>query len=116
MTTRVQCRCGEVEIELTGEPLVQFYCHCDDCQAVHGAAYAPESVYPSDAVTVVRGGPKALDLEEEPAILLRPMRDALIYRCPSSRGARLERLSSSGRPVSPRVPYAVPVRGTSSLR
>ena len=55
MTTRVQCRRGEVEIELTGEPLVQFYCHCDDCQTVHGAAYAPESVYPSGAVTVVRG-------------------------------------------------------------
>ena len=29
MTTRVQCRCGEAEIELTGEPLVQFYCHCE---------------------------------------------------------------------------------------
>jgi hypothetical protein len=57
MTIRVQRRFGEVEIELTGEPLVQFYCHCDDCQAVQGAAYAPESVYPSDAATVVRGGP-----------------------------------------------------------
>jgi hypothetical protein len=65
MTIRVQCRCGEVEIELTGEPLLQFYCPCDDCQAVHGAAYAPDSVYPSDAVTVVRGGPKGMDLEEE---------------------------------------------------
>src|SRR5271155_1341005 len=66
ITTRVQCRCGEVEIELTGELLVQFYCHCDDCQAVHGAAYAPESVYPSDAVTVVRGGPKAWTLKRNP--------------------------------------------------
>ena len=47
MTTRVQCCCGKAEIELTGEPLVQFYCHCD-CQAVHGAAYVPKSVYPSD--------------------------------------------------------------------
>ena len=51
---------------MTGEPLVQFYCHCDDCQAVHGAAYAPESVYPSDAVTVVRGGPKAWTLKRNP--------------------------------------------------
>jgi hypothetical protein len=66
MTTRVQCRCGEVEMELAGEPLVQFYCHCDDCQAVHGAAYAPESVYPSDAVTVVRGGPNAWTLKRNP--------------------------------------------------
>src|SRR5271169_1902433 len=95
ITTRVQCRCGEVEIELTGELLVQFYCHCDDCQAVHGAAYAPIGL------SVRRGDgrsrrSKGMDLEAEPAILLRPMRDALIHRRPSSRGARLERLSSSG--------------------
>jgi hypothetical protein len=40
-------------MELTGEPLVQFYCHCDDCQAVHGAAYAPESVYPTGGPQIV---------------------------------------------------------------
>ncbi len=38
----IQCRCGAVELELASEPIVQFFCHCDDCQAVHGAAYAPE--------------------------------------------------------------------------
>src|ERR1700722_9076909 len=53
--TKVQCRCGVVEIEISAEPIVQFYCHCDDCQAVHGGAYAPESVYSADAVKVVRG-------------------------------------------------------------
>jgi hypothetical protein len=35
--TKVQCRCGAVEIEIIAEPIVQFFCHCDDCQAVHGA-------------------------------------------------------------------------------
>ena len=35
--TKVQCRCGAVEIEITAKPIVQFFCHCDDCQAVHGA-------------------------------------------------------------------------------
>ena len=50
--TKVQCRCGAVEVEITAEPIVQMYCHCDDCQAVHGGAYAPESVYPADAVNV----------------------------------------------------------------
>ena len=34
---------------------MQFYCHCDDCQTVHGAAYVPESVYPANAVRVTRG-------------------------------------------------------------
>jgi hypothetical protein len=64
--THLKCRCGEVEIELTGKPLVQFYCHCDDCQAVHGAAYVPESVYPADALKVVRGEPKSWTLKRNP--------------------------------------------------
>src|SRR5580704_14794506 len=66
MTTRVQCRCGEVEIELAGDPIVQFYCHCDDCQAVHGAAYVPESVYPAEAVKVVQGNPSTWKLKRNP--------------------------------------------------
>ena len=52
---RVQCRCGSIELEISAEPVAQFYCHCDDCQAVHGAAYVPESVYPAEAVTFVKG-------------------------------------------------------------
>ena len=51
----VACRCGAVEIEISGESVAQFYCHCDDCQIVHGGAYAPESVYLADAVRIVRG-------------------------------------------------------------
>lgn len=53
----IECRCGAVALELTGPPLAQFYCHCDDCQAVHGAAYVPESAYPADSVKIVRGSP-----------------------------------------------------------
>jgi hypothetical protein len=63
---RVHCRCDAVEIELTSEPFVQFYCHCDDCQAVHGAAYVPESVYRAGAVKVVRRAPKAWTLKRNP--------------------------------------------------
>lgn len=28
-----RCACGQVEIELAGEPIVSAICHCDDCQA-----------------------------------------------------------------------------------
>ena len=64
--TKVQCRCGATEIEISAEPIVQFFCHCDDCQAVHGGAYAPESVYPADAVRVVRGDPLMWKLKRSP--------------------------------------------------
>jgi hypothetical protein len=62
----IACRCGEIHLELTSAPVVQFYCHCDDCQVVHGAAYVPESVYPADAVNVVRGKAISWKLKRNP--------------------------------------------------
>lgn len=47
-----QCRCGAIRLQIAGEPVVQVYCHCDDCQDAHGAAYASNAVYPSQAVQV----------------------------------------------------------------
>ncbi len=52
-----QCRCGAIGLKIAGEPIVQLYCHCDDCQAAHGAAYVPAAIYPAHAVEVVRGKP-----------------------------------------------------------
>ena len=68
---RVACRCGAVEIEISGEPVAQFYCHCDDCQIVHGGAYVPESVYAAHAVRVVRGEPAAWTLKRNPRVTCR---------------------------------------------
>lgn len=56
-TLEIYCRCGQVGLEITGLPLVQAYCHCDDCRAAQGAAYVASSTYPATAVKVVRGTP-----------------------------------------------------------
>jgi hypothetical protein len=69
--TNVQCRCEATEIEISAEPIVQFYCHCDDCQAVHGGAYAPESVYPAGAVKVAHGDPTNWKLKRNPRVTCR---------------------------------------------
>lgn len=55
MTTQIHCLCGDVEIEITGEPMAQVYCHCEGCQAAHSAAYTGVAIYPKDAVRVTRG-------------------------------------------------------------
>ena len=68
---RAACRCGAAEIEISGEPVAQFFCHCDDCQIVHGAAYVPESVYAADAVSVARGEPAAFTLKRNPRVFCR---------------------------------------------
>jgi hypothetical protein len=65
MIMAVQCCCGAVEIQLTGKPVMQYFCHCDDCQAVHGRAY-PLSLYPASAVSVVRGDTVVFTLRTSP--------------------------------------------------
>jgi hypothetical protein len=63
--THIRCGCGVVEVQLTGEPMSQYVCHCDDCQAVHGNPY-PVALYPASAVVVVRGETSAITLRTTP--------------------------------------------------
>jgi hypothetical protein len=55
-TIDLQCRCGEVGLKITGAPVVQLYCHCDDCRAAQGGAYIAASIYP--APMVVKSTPR----------------------------------------------------------
>ena len=63
---QAQCNCGSVKLEISGAPVAQFYCHCDDCQAVHGAAYVPIVMFPSDTVRIVAGDPMQYALKNNP--------------------------------------------------
>ena len=65
MRITVHCTCGAVEMTVAGVPLVQYVCHCDDCQAVHGQAYAC-SLHPAAAVVVERGETDAVTLRTSP--------------------------------------------------
>jgi hypothetical protein len=65
MITTVQCSCGAVEILLVGKPMAQYFCHCDDCQAVHGKAYSC-CLYPAPAVSIERGETDAFTLKTTP--------------------------------------------------
>jgi hypothetical protein len=65
-TSQIQCHCGAVEVELSAEPVAQFYCHCSDCQAMHGAAYIPVSMYKADAVKITKGNVGAWALKTTP--------------------------------------------------
>ncbi|PPD43122.1 MAG: aldehyde-activating protein [Methylobacter sp.] len=65
MTTTVYCLCGTVEVQLEGNPMAQFFCHCDDCQKVHGKAYS-SSLYPAPAVSITRGETEVFTLKSTP--------------------------------------------------
>lgn len=64
--TTIQCSCGAVKVEVTGEPVAQFYCHCDDCQRVHSAAYVPIAMYPTEQTRLIAGNPMTWKLKNNP--------------------------------------------------
>jgi hypothetical protein len=66
MKIEIQCLCGEIRIELSGQPISQHYCHCDDCQAAHGAAYVPFAMFPAAEVRVTAGSPAIWSLKTTP--------------------------------------------------
>ena len=49
------CLCGGVELELTGEPFVMTYCHCDSCRRWIGGPVHAGCLYPAKNVRFVKG-------------------------------------------------------------
>ncbi|HET9063047.1 MAG TPA: GFA family protein [Candidatus Binatia bacterium] len=50
------CMCGEVEVELSGEPAVMAYCHCASCRGWLNAPVHAAALWPAPNVRVVKGG------------------------------------------------------------
>jgi len=49
------CICGEVQLRLTGEPIIMGLCHCDSCRRWLGAPAHASALWHSNHVEVVRG-------------------------------------------------------------
>ncbi|WP_398464169.1 GFA family protein [Tardiphaga sp.] len=64
----ISCLCNAVQIRISAEPIAQFWCHCADCQSVHGAAYVAESIYPATGVEIVSGETTRFALKRTPRI------------------------------------------------
>jgi len=52
MSIQGGCLCGAVRYECIKPALLQFNCHCRDCQRSTGAAYAPVAFFPSESVFI----------------------------------------------------------------
>ena len=53
-----QCFCGQVEVEVHGEPAGQGYCHCQSCRSMSGAPLRGFTLWSQDAVRITRGEDK----------------------------------------------------------
>ena len=49
------CPCGAVQLELSGEPPVQVYCHCNSCRTWLGAPIHGATLWPSTSVKITKG-------------------------------------------------------------
>ena len=54
-TRKAHCACGEVEAELSGEAVLQCYCHCTDCRDWLGAPVHAATVWPNAQVRFTKG-------------------------------------------------------------
>jgi hypothetical protein len=52
-------------MEVQGEPLLQYVCHCDDCQRACGKAFSC-ALYPARSVTTKRGEVDTLTVRTSP--------------------------------------------------
>ncbi len=55
--TKGGCHCGNVRIEVTGEPIAAMHCHCVDCQKITGAAAVAVALFPPANVNMTKGAP-----------------------------------------------------------
>ncbi len=52
MTRHASCRCGQLSLICTGDPVRVSVCHCYDCQKRSGSVCAVQARFPAEAVTV----------------------------------------------------------------
>ena len=55
MAQKGQCFCGTIQLEVTGEPAAQGYCHCESCRTMAGAPVRGFTLWPQDNVRVTSG-------------------------------------------------------------
>ena len=54
-TYKGECFCGEVAFEVSGTPVAEGYCHCNDCRSWSAAPFVALSLWPTGAVTFTKG-------------------------------------------------------------
>ena len=55
MVFHAQCSCGAVKLEMTGEPVVQCYCHCNSCRSYTGSPVNTPVLWPRGSVRFTAG-------------------------------------------------------------
>ena len=52
-----QCRCGDVRIRLSAQPILTMACHCKGCQRMSSSAFSLSAAIPTNGFEVIHGQP-----------------------------------------------------------
>ena len=58
MARKSGCMCGAVALELSGEPAVQVFCHCESCRGWLNAPVHAATLWPAASVKITKGADK----------------------------------------------------------
>lgn len=50
-----QCFCGAVQIQVSGEPDLMSYCHCDSCRSWSGSPVSASTLWNAESLKVLAG-------------------------------------------------------------
>lgn len=56
---KAECACGSVRLEMIGDPLSVYLCHCDACKRTTGSAFAYRARYKASAIASLSGEPRS---------------------------------------------------------
>jgi len=70
------CSCGTVRYEMKRAPMFVHCCHCRWCQRGTGSAFALNAMIETDALRVLQGAPKAVDVPTQSG------RGQRMFQCP----------------------------------
>ena len=51
----IQCDCGTVKVEMTGDPKVHAFCHCEDCRQLLQVPYHSVLAFDPENVRIIKG-------------------------------------------------------------
>ncbi len=52
-----QCRCGQIQFEVSSQPLITMACHCTGCQKMTASAFSLSALFPSSVFSITAGEP-----------------------------------------------------------
>lgn len=59
----VHCDCGAVSVEMTGDPKVHAFCHCEDCRELLQVPYHSVLAWDGDQIRINKGEAVAFEFQ-----------------------------------------------------